>query len=251
VTQCAVRRAALAAAIIVAAVPAASVPPARADGDPASDVLLYQNVYLPYGQLVPARLAENVQQVVANANGASLPLRVAVIAGQDDLGSVVAMFGRPRQYAPFLYRELAGGPASYRVHLPAAAKARQAASRSAARAALLVVMPNGYGVAGPVSPAVRRTVEGTAVNATDGLSLGQAAVDGVARLARATGRQISVPTNPLAEDTGSGSSPGSAKPSGSSSGGGPWALFAVAGGAVLLAALGLFTWRRRRSARPR
>lgn len=227
-------------------------PAAAADGDPASDVLLYQQVYLPYGQVLPVRLSDNVQQVAANANAASFPVRLAVIASEDDLGAAVAMFGHPQQYARFLYKELAAGPSKYRTHVPAAVKARQGAgARAAAQAALLVVMPNGYGVAGPVSSRAQHVVEGTALNTTDGLSLGQAAVDGVAKLASDSGRRISVPANPLTEDQGSPTPSGVSTPPASrsrtSQGGGPWIGLGIAAAAIAVACGSLVLLRRRRA----
>ena len=176
-----------------------AAPDALGDGDPASDILLYQDAYLPYGQVLPARLQSNVQQVAANANAGGFPLRVAVLGSEDDMGAVVAMYGKPQQYARYLHGEFAAGPAAYKRHADSAARARSGAAGRAAQAALLVVMPNGYGVAGPVPSAAQRAVEGTPVNARDGLSLGEAAVTGVAKLAKASGHRIDVPTDPLAE----------------------------------------------------
>jgi hypothetical protein len=106
-------------------------------------------------------------------------------------------------------------------------------------------MPNGYGVAGPVPAAAKRAVEGTHVDARDGLSLGEAAVTGVAKLAQASGRRVDVPVDPLAEaaspDTGAPTKPATAR---GSSSGAPWvAIGAAVAALVALGAVLLFIRR--------
>src|SRR5436190_2202468 len=95
---------------------------ALADGDPASDVLLFQNVFLPYSAPSPS-VSGQLGGAVAAAKANGLPLKVAVIASPTDLGSVGALFNNPGTYARFLEQELA-------------LRARQR---------LIVVMPRGYG----------------------------------------------------------------------------------------------------------
>ncbi|MDX6643024.1 MAG: hypothetical protein QOD76_986 [Solirubrobacteraceae bacterium] len=226
-------------------------PVARGDGDPASDILLYQNGYLPYGQVIPAQLEANVQQVITNASEANFHVKVAIIAAQGDLGSVPSMFGQPQQYARFLGKELAVGPTTNRAHAPGVLERGRAAAKVAARSPLLVVMPNGYGVAGPVSADARKTVERTKLNVQDGISLGQAAVDGIVKLAGASGHQVSAPPSPLADtpSADSGATPLPVAPArGRSSGGGtPWALICIGAGAVALLSMAAVAWRRRRA----
>jgi hypothetical protein len=240
-------------ALVTAASLASLAPAAQADGDPASDILLYQQAYLPYGQILPARIQQNVQQVAANANAAGFPLRVAVLGSEDDMGAVVAMYGKPRQYARFLHAEFVAGPASYTRHAASASRARSGAAARAAQAALLVVMPNGYGVAGPVPTAAERAVESTPLDARDGLALGEAAVNGTAKLAGASGHPIDVPVDPLAEaassDTGGATRPPVAARRASPGGSGaPWAAIAAGAVALLAGAGGLLLLRRRRGA---
>jgi hypothetical protein len=116
-----VRRALVLAA--VAATVALRVPVSHADGDPASDTLLEQNVFFPYAApSSPVRLA--VQQAVAGVYARGNRIKVAVIYDQTDLGSIPSLFGRPGDYAQFLGIELGlwyVGP-------------------------LLVVMPTGFGI---------------------------------------------------------------------------------------------------------
>jgi hypothetical protein len=97
--------------------------PSRADGDPASDDLLTQNVYLPYQAPSPTArdgLARVVDDVYVHGNR----VKVALIYSAEDLGSIPSLFGQPEDYARFLGVELSlwyVGP-------------------------LLVVMPAGFGI---------------------------------------------------------------------------------------------------------
>jgi hypothetical protein len=250
------RGATLAALVVAAVLPGLAAPAALADGDPASDILLYQDAYLPYGQVLPARIQANVQQVAANANAAGFPLRVAVLGSEDDMGALVSLYGKPQQYARFLHGEFVSGPGAYRRHAASAARARSGAAGRAAQAALLVVMPNGYGVAGSVPAAARGAVEGTRVDARDGLSLGEAAVKGVAQLAGASGHRIDVPVDPLAEAASSDTGAPTKRPVApaarrSTSGGARWAILAAIAAALLLGAGFLLFRRQRRAANVR
>jgi len=111
---------------VLAAVAAIATLPAsvsRADGDPASDTLLGQNVYFPYAAPSQgARVA--LQQAVDGVYAHGDRLKVALIYDQADLGAIPSLFGRPSDYAHFLGIELGlwyVGP-------------------------LLVVMPAGFGI---------------------------------------------------------------------------------------------------------
>ncbi len=62
---------------------------ALADGDPASDVLLGQNVFYPYKTpSVPASLMKSLNGATAAAAKAHFPIKVALISGPLDLGVV-------------------------------------------------------------------------------------------------------------------------------------------------------------------
>ena len=97
----------LAAVLLGVSLGAGAIPgTARADGDPASDVLLGQDVFLPYSPVSPA-----VQQrlyAVAAARRAGYPIKIALIGAATDLGVVPSLFGKPAGYAQFLSAELAG-----------------------------------------------------------------------------------------------------------------------------------------------
>ena len=69
-------------------------PSAFADGDPASDVLLVKNVFLPYP--APSAAASNeIAAAVSSAYARGYRVKVAVIATETDLGSVPSLFNRP------------------------------------------------------------------------------------------------------------------------------------------------------------
>jgi cytochrome oxidase Cu insertion factor (SCO1/SenC/PrrC family) len=98
-----------------------------ADGDPASDVLITQAYFLPADANASARQQGDLSQLLVAARHAGLPIRVAVIPSSYDLGSVMSVWREPQRYADFLAYELSN---SY-------------------RGALLVVMPNGFGLHWP------------------------------------------------------------------------------------------------------
>lgn len=114
--------AALATVVALAALVTAA-PPARADGDPASDYLLVQNVFLPY-QAPSAGASAALEQATAAVYQHGSRIKVALIFDVSDLGAIPSLFGDPADYAHFLGLELAlwyVGP-------------------------LLVVMPSGFGI---------------------------------------------------------------------------------------------------------
>jgi len=123
---------------VLAALAAACVcsPPARGDGDPGSDVLVFQKLFV--GSDAGLSVAQQVQlgDLLRAADRAGFPVRVAIIARRDDLGAVTALWRQPRAYARFLGIELS----------------------LAYKQRLLVVMPNGFGFNWPAhssAPAYR------------------------------------------------------------------------------------------------
>jgi hypothetical protein len=79
---------------------------ARADADPASDVLYTNDVFLPLSTKVEPRLARQLADAAKAANAAGKPVRIALIAAPADLGGVPILFGKPTDYARFLGTEL-------------------------------------------------------------------------------------------------------------------------------------------------
>jgi hypothetical protein len=156
---------AVALAVCAAALPTGL---ARADGDPASDVLLSQSVYLPYSG-ISTTLQRQLFAVCAAAQQAGYPVRIALIAAQSDLGVVPALFNKPEAYARFLSAELGGV-----VHGP-----------------VLVVMPAGVGLASQghaLSTGSLGGAHGAPSRGPDGLAA--AALAAVPRLAAAAGHPL-------------------------------------------------------------
>ena len=171
-----------AALIATALMPAAAL----ADGDPASDVLLGENVFYPYSPQVSASVQKTLDAETAAAKRAGFPLKVALIASPVDLGVIPDLFGKPQQYANFLDQEI-----SFQTKQP-----------------LLVVMPAGFGAVGGGRgrTAALQSLPRPASGASDDLARG--AIAAVAKLARAAGH----PVTGVAGVPGSASGGGSIRP---------------------------------------
>jgi hypothetical protein len=83
-----------------------AVPAARADGDPASDVLLANRVFLSIEDPSASPQGRELEQLTLEAEKRHLPIRIAVIATAVDLGAVPELFGKAQTYATFLSKEL-------------------------------------------------------------------------------------------------------------------------------------------------
>ncbi len=173
-----------------------SAPAAKADGDPASDVLATQSLFLPQDAALPPARQNQLVGLIGEASRAGYPIRVALIASATDLGSITELWHQPQSYAQFLGVEL-----SLVYHGP-----------------LLVVMPNGFGLYGfPRPPAAERSALGGA-NPTSGL--GTATETAIRSLAAAAGHPLSVPAAAATTPVGKGNAV-------------PWIAFAL--GALLIA----------------
>jgi hypothetical protein len=222
-------RALIVALALLAALPAA----ARADGDPASDVLLQQDVFVPYSTPTSQGAAKAVIEVAKRSRRAGWPIKVAIIASANDLGSAAQYANDPQGYANFLGSELSGAQATQR---------------------LLVVSPVGFGGQN-LGDNVDKALAGLTPGKADGDALARLAVTAVARLASADGHRVEAPAvdtsgvngRPYRSDvTLHSGAPATkrapaAKPSGGGGGGttvlaiiGPIALVALAIGAVAL-----------------
>ncbi|MDQ6732451.1 MAG: hypothetical protein M3022_19720 [Actinomycetota bacterium] len=141
---------------------------ALADGDPASDVLLGDNVFYPYSPAVPRSVQIALNAVTAKAKAQGFPLKVALIAAPTDLGVIPDLFGKPQLYAKFLDQEIS----------------------FTSRQRLLVVMAAGYGLEGFDGPA-QLAARGLALPAgKTSADLARAALIAVPRLAAASGHPI-------------------------------------------------------------
>jgi hypothetical protein len=225
-------RAVLAVSLAAAAC-AVSTAPARADGDPASDVLLFQPAFFPYAPPSADAKAELLGAVAA-AKKAGYTIRVAVIQSRRDLGADPELYAKPQLYAKFLDAEL----------------------RSARYfGALAVVMPQGFGVApggklthngkrfvpAPIGPLLRAVKPLRPPGSTDPDTLTAAGVTAVKAIAAAAGHPIK---GPIAKVQPSGS--------GSSGSGSSFTSIGLAGGLAVaaLAAIALIGIGIRRSRPP-
>ena len=173
-------------ALIIALVlaPLAAAPAAHANGNPAADVLLTQDAFFPYRPEVPKPVQVGLLDTLELARKEGFPLKVAIIASQDDLGAIPQFFGSPQPYADHLETEIAFD------------KPRP----------LLVVMPTGFGVAAVSGEPHEVLEEVDTPDADSGDQLGRTAIEATRALAEAQGKPLPAPKLPPPEDEG-GTSP--------------------------------------------
>jgi hypothetical protein len=202
----------LVVAALAAACCAIAAPVARADGDPASDVLISQKVFFSYVKL-PEASKTALSRAVAQANDGGYTVRVALIGNRFDLGSVPVFWSKPQPYAKFLSQELLG-PAPYTNRI-------------------LVAMPNGFGLSrnGKSLPAERRALDRVASADTRDEDIAAAALRAVRVLAALRGVSVTA---------------GAAGDAGGSSGNGDRIVIAGAALAVIAVAGAAVFLRRRR-----
>jgi hypothetical protein len=97
---------------------------ARANGDPASDYLISQLVFLPFESDTTDANEEALRALLTSSKNKGYEVRAALIGTPRDLGAVPSLYKQPQRYADFLGQELVyywKGPT-------------------------LVVMPNGFGI---------------------------------------------------------------------------------------------------------
>jgi hypothetical protein len=158
-----VRRAAVLAILVVLALPAT----ARANGDPASDYLLVQSIFLPFNAKVDAGTQSKLIDTIRAADKAKFRIKVAVIGSRYDLGTAFSLFNQAQRYSEFLGLEL-----SFQY-----------------RDRLLVVMPNGYGftINGRADPAGVSVVKSLPAPGSDATKQVEAATAAIRKLATASG----------------------------------------------------------------
>jgi hypothetical protein len=208
----------LLALLAALALGAAAAPAAHADGDPASDVLAQQAVFIPAGRDIPAADQARLQAAVHSAAAHGVPVRVALIAARGDLGAVTGLWRNPSGYARFLATELSG----------------------IYHGTVIVVMPDGYGV----HLLTRGATEADQLHAgaslqgaplpQRGAATAADAVIAVRRVAAAAGHPLPAPAAAPAPVTASGGGVGAA------------ALIALVVGALLIAV----AWAASLRARP-
>jgi hypothetical protein len=199
-----------------ALVPASALVPssAFADGDPASDVLLGENVFYPYSPPVSRSIQQTLNAETAAAKRAGFPLKVALIASPVDLGVIPDLFGKPQKYADFLDQEI-----SFQGKQP-----------------LLVVMSTGYGAQGLDARAKAALASLPKPAGKQSNDLANAAINAVAKLATASGHPVS----------GISGVPGSSKSNGTSLSTAV-VIVLIAAALATAAALAIVTLRRRRA----
>jgi hypothetical protein len=147
---------------------------ARADGDPASDYLLVQKVFLPFDVKFPAKQQATFVALVESVNREGFKIRVAVIGSSYDMGSVTSLWLKPRVYARFLGEEVA----------------------FLYKQRLLIVMPNGFGFSWQGHPSAAEYAALRAIPIGPGpVGLLAAAQAGVQRLAGAAGVKAAPPAH--------------------------------------------------------
>jgi cytochrome oxidase Cu insertion factor (SCO1/SenC/PrrC family) len=217
------RRALLGVVLAVFAVCAVGVlaPAARADGDPGSDVLVYQSLFIAADANVSISQQVQLGDLLSSADKAGFPIRVAIISQPDDLGAITALWRRPAAYANFLGTELSLAYAQR----------------------LLILMPNGFGFhwQGHSATAAYRVLDGVRIG-PGGPGLATAAETAVRALAQASGIRLAAPVASAsgsaasaASGSAAGPGPGTTAP-GTQSGGPPAVTSAPSGNEVPLIA---------------
>jgi hypothetical protein len=179
-----------------------------ANGDPASDVLPFSNVFL---SIKDPRTSAAGRGLLAQTQAAAKkrrPIKVAVISEPSDLGLIQSLWPKPQKYADFLGAELV--------------------QFGHYNGTLVVSMPNGYGINGPDAakgkPVLARLPK---PNTNDLEKLGQDTAVAIRKVAAANGYILPAPS-----DSGSGVS-------------GFVVILAALGGAAVIAGalfLGLRRW---------
>ena len=145
---------------------------ARADGDPASDVLYTGFVFFPFDVKFDSKLQSQLTELAVSSKDAGIPVKVALIANRYDLGTVGALWLKPQQYAKFLAAELA----------------------FLYKGRLLIVMPNGFGFWNAGKPVAKEVALLKTIPVRPGPNgLAASAIVAVQRLAAQAGHPLAMP----------------------------------------------------------
>ena len=160
---------------ILVAIAACLVLPVAADahGDPVSDHLIGNSLFLPLNAKIDSDVVRRLATIVHDADEAGFRIKVAVVAEPSDLGSVFELYRKPQRFAEDIGKDLS---AVY-------------------RDGLLIVMPNGFGytAGGRPDPQLSRALAGLARPGRDPTKQAEAATVAVRRLAAAAGHRIASP----------------------------------------------------------
>src|SRR3984957_19706848 len=190
------RRAVLAITLALLSVCALGVlaPAARADGDPGSDVLVYQNLFVASDSNISIAQQVELGDLLTSAARSGFTLGVAITAPPADLGAITQLWQKPTSYASFLGIELS----------------------LAYSQRLLVVMPDGFGFnwGGHPSTAAYQVLGKVAIK-PGGSGLATSAQTAVRALALASGVRLA----PAAAGPGAGTTGGGTAGGGTTGGG--------------------------------
>jgi hypothetical protein len=163
--------------VLAATLAATAARTARADGDPASDVLLTDSVFLSYQSPYGSAEGRTLEGLAKEAKRQGFPMRVAVITQIADLGAIGGLYGKAQRYADFLASEIT----------------------FVYRGTLVVAMngkPGGFGVHGPgATPAARRALAWMKLPRTSltAAELARLAATAMQRVAAASGHHLALP----------------------------------------------------------
>jgi hypothetical protein len=221
-------RALIAALVLLVLAPGA----ARADGDPASDVLPEQPVFFGSALDLKSKQAAQLDALARQAKQQGFEVNVAVISRLEDMGSATQYWGDMDNYGAFLAGEIG----------------------CCVKGRLLIVMPDGIGVTylGHSSTADRKVVSALPAPGEDATKLMPAAMDAIVKLAAKSGVSLAVPDVTPAPNGVSQRATHAAAPNvgtasgGSSGGGGGVTLYLLPIAAVVIVALVIIMRRRLR-----
>jgi hypothetical protein len=166
--------------LVVTAALAGVAGSARADIDPASDVLPLQNIFLPYKPKVCTELSSALRNLTTSGKKAGYPVKVAVIGSKADLGGAAYLFGKPEDYAQFLAQELVTYSPDF--------------GTTYGTQPLLTVMPSGFGIMNG-GPKAGKILKEVAIPSGAGPNeLVRASLNVIPRLAGAAGHPVASPT---------------------------------------------------------
>lgn len=139
---------------------------ARAHGDPVSETLIEESIFLPLEARIDQGAMQRLQAVVREAGEAEFDIKVAVISEPADLGPRFQLYNDAQQCAEVIAADLS--------------------------VRLLVVTPRGFGyaVSGRSAPRFSRALNGLAVPGRDATQEARAATVAVRRLATVGGHVI-------------------------------------------------------------
>jgi cytochrome oxidase Cu insertion factor (SCO1/SenC/PrrC family) len=213
-------RRALLTAVLAIVVLGVLAPAARADGDPGSDVLVYQSLFVAADANISVAQQVELGNLLSATEKDGFQVRVAIIATPADLGAITALWEKPASYARFLGIELSLAYAQR----------------------LLIVMPDGFGFnwQGHSTADGYRVLSKVSIG-RGGTGLASAAEAAVRALAAASGVRITatVPAGAPSANAAADAGPSSAAPQAAASPGLPVPLVTtIAAGVLAVSGLG-------------